>query len=144
RGVGGVVALGTVGVPRGFVGDRVVVIGRDRAAHAAGTEDRPGVDDRHGAAAKDELVVTERGDVRRKELASLVEALLELERRRPEGGGGVGLRPGDLGGGPERAVHALARDEVTRVVTDGDGDLEAEGLRIGSDTLDVLGGWLKR
>src|SRR3989442_6820876 len=26
-----------------------------------------------------------------------------LERRRPEGGGGVGLRPGDLGGGPGRS-----------------------------------------
>src|SRR5437867_10036697 len=30
RGLGGLVALGKVGVPRGFVGDRVVVIGRDR------------------------------------------------------------------------------------------------------------------
>src|SRR5437867_11329284 len=81
RGLGGLVALGKVGVPRGFVGDRVVVVGGDRAAHADGTDDLPAVDDRHGAAAKDELVVTERGDVRRKELASLVEALLELERR---------------------------------------------------------------
>src|SRR5256886_16053265 len=102
------------------------------------TDDLPAVDERPGAAAKDELVVAERGDVRRKELAPLVEPLLELERRRPEGGGGVGLRPGDLGGGPERAVHALARDEVTRVVHDGDGDLEAEGLCLGDAALDAL------
>src|SRR5207245_8412581 len=74
------VALGKVRVPRGFVGDRVVVVGRDRAAHADGADDLPAVDDRHGAATKDELVVTERGDVRREELAPLVEALLEIGR----------------------------------------------------------------
>src|SRR5207245_9780785 len=62
----------------------------------------------------------------------------------PGGGGGGGLRPGDLGGGPERAVHALARDEVTRVVHDGDADLEAEGLRLGNAALDALVGSLQR
>src|SRR2546422_10883200 len=86
--------LGKLGVSRGFVGDRVVVIGGDRTAHADGADDLPILDDGHGAAAEDERVVAEHGDVRREELATLAEALLELERRRAEGGGGVCLRPG--------------------------------------------------
>jgi hypothetical protein len=76
------------------------------------------------APAEDEPIVAERGDVVGEDLASLVEPLLEVERRRAEGRRRVGLRPGDLGRHPERAVHAVAGDEVARVVHDGDGDLE--------------------
>src|SRR5439155_4971018 len=92
--------LGKLGVSRGFVGDRVVVIGGDRTAHADGADDLPILDDGHGAAAGDERVVAERGDGRREELATLAEALLELERRRAESRGGVFLRPGAPGRDP--------------------------------------------
>src|SRR5437773_2407573 len=104
----------------------------------------PARGERNGAAAGYELISAERGDVRREQLAPLGEAFLGLERRRAEGGGGGGLRPRDLGRDPEGAVHALAGDEVTGVVHDGDGDPEAEGLRLGESALDALVGLLLR
>src|SRR5262249_57256877 len=73
------VALGQGGVARGLVGDRVVVVRRDGAAHAHGADDPTVLDERHGAPAEDELVIAQGRDVVGEELP-LGEALLEIER----------------------------------------------------------------
>src|SRR5258708_19722434 len=120
----------------GGVGDRVVVVGRDCAADADSADDVARVDERHAALAEDELVLAQRRDVVREEHA-LGEALLEIERGRAKAGGGIGLGARDLRGHPERAVHALADDQMPGLVHHRDRHLEAELLRAFDAALDA-------
>ena len=122
---------------RRLIRDRMIVVRGDGAAHADGADDPAVFDERDGAPAEDELIVAQGCDVVGEEL-TLRESLFEIERRGVKGGGGVGLGAGDLGRHPERAVHAVAHDEVARVVHDGDRDLEPERLRLGEAALDAL------
>src|SRR5439155_5227722 len=124
-------------VPGGGIGDRVIVVGGNRAAHPDGADDPLADDQRYRALAEDEPVVAERGDVVGGELA-LAEPLFEIERRRAERRRRVGLRAGDLGRHPERAVHPIAGDQMPGVVDDGDRHLEAERLRPSDAALDAL------
>src|SRR5882762_1117298 len=120
----------------GGVGDRVVVVGRDRAADADGADHVARVDERHPALAEDELVLAQRRDVVGEEHA-FGEALLEIERGGAKAGGGIGLGARDLRGHPERPVHALADDQMPGLVHHRDRHLEAELLRALDAALDA-------
>ena len=61
----------------GRVGDRVVVVGRDGAAHAHRADDPPVLHQRDRASAEDESIVAERRNVVGEELA-LAEPLFEV------------------------------------------------------------------
>src|SRR5919201_3002821 len=130
------VGCGHHGVTGGGICDVVVVVGRDRPAHADGADDAAGVDERHTALAEHELILAERGNVVREQHA-LREALLEIARGRAKAGRRVRLGPRDLGRHPERAVHALAHDQVSRLIDHGDGDLETQLLRALEAALDA-------
>src|SRR5688572_18708885 len=130
------VGCGNLRVTGRGIGDRVVVVGRHGAADADGTDDVSAVDDRHAAASEHEPIVAEGGDVVGEQHA-LGETLLQVERRGLECGGRVRLRACDLRRHPERAVHALARDQMPGVVDDRDGDEKAELLRLLDPALDT-------
>src|SRR5207237_10273959 len=131
------------GMAGGGVRDVVIVVGRNRAAHAHGADDATIVDEGHATLAEDEFVLAQRGDVVGEEHA-LGEALLEIAGGRAKAGGRVGFGPGDLRRDPEGAVHALAHDQVPRLIDDGDGDLEAELLCTLEAALDAGAGEIAR
>src|SRR5262249_55473036 len=126
---------------RGMAGrgvrDRVVVVGRHRAADPDRADDAPVLDDRHGALAEVELVAAEREHALGEERAPR-EALLEIAADGLERRAGVGFGAGDLWRHPERAVHPVARDQVTGFVDDGDRDRESELGRLLRPALDAL------
>src|SRR5919108_4374854 len=90
-----------------------------------------------------EVVVAERGDVAGEEGTPGREAPFQVLGRRLEGGRRVRLGAGDLRRDPQRAVHAIARDEVAGGVDDGDRDLEVQLLRLRDAALDGRTGLLQ-
>src|SRR5215471_7270141 len=91
------------GVARRGLRDHVVVVGGHGARHPDGAQESAIGHERHSALAEHELVAPQPRDVAGEELAR-AEARLEVERRRPEGGRGVGLGAGDLRRHPERPI----------------------------------------
>ncbi len=83
-------------MPGGRFGDQLVVVGRHGTADADRSDDDALLHERNRSPAEHEAVVSKGGHVGGEQLAGPAEPFLQIRRGGAEGGGRIGLGPGDV------------------------------------------------
>ena len=130
-------------MPRCCVRYEVVVLGGHGARDADRADDPAVLRQWDGASSEHELVVGEPCYVAGEKVAAAAEARLEISRGRSERRCGVGLGPRDLGCHPERAIHAMARHQMSGLVHHGEGHPKAEVTGLGDAAVDAEDGLIQ-